>query len=74
MAISGAILSVLSLRRPRLRSAAILILVVLAIALVITNSHWLADLIARLFVGASIGRMTMLLLEPRNITPPEHFP
>jgi membrane-associated phospholipid phosphatase len=67
MAISGAIMSVLWLRHPRLRATAMLILAVLAIALVITNSHWLADLIAGLFLGAFIGRVTILLLEPRDV-------
>lgn len=56
MAVSGAILSVVWLRYPGRRVAIMLILLLLALALVITNSHWLADVIGGLFLGASVGR------------------
>jgi len=63
ISISGAILIVLWLRHSRLRITITLILAVLGLALVITNSHWAADVIAGLFLGACIGRMTVPLLE-----------
>ena len=70
MAVSGAMLSVIWLRYPGLRIAIMLILLFLALALVITNSHWLADVIGGLFLGVSVGTMTVPLSEQQHVYTP----
>ncbi len=61
-AVAAAIFSVVWIQVPRLRAACAILFTVLAIALVITNGHWVADLVAGGFLGASLGWMTVLLL------------
>jgi PAP2 superfamily len=63
MMVAGALLSVVWLGAPRLRTACATLLALLGLALVITNSHWVADLIGGGFLGVVIGRMTVLLLD-----------
>ncbi len=57
-AISTAIVSVLWIATPRGRALGVLIVLLLGVAVVITNYHWVADVIAGTFLGASIGWMT----------------
>jgi membrane-associated phospholipid phosphatase len=61
IAISAAILSVLWILMPRLRAAWALLLGFVAFALIVTNGHFVADVIAGGFLGVSIGWMTVLL-------------
>jgi membrane-associated phospholipid phosphatase len=61
MAIAAAILSVLWILMPRLRAAWALLLAFVAFALIVTNGHFVADVIGGGFLGVSIGWMTFLL-------------
>jgi membrane-associated phospholipid phosphatase len=63
-AVSAAIASVLWIVMPRLRAIGAVMVVLLCIAVVITNYHWLADVIAGVFLGTSIGWMTVRLQHP----------
>jgi membrane-associated phospholipid phosphatase len=60
-AISSAIASVLWIVMPRWRAIGALIVVLLCAAVVITNYHWVGDVIAGAFLGVSIGWMTVRL-------------
>jgi membrane-associated phospholipid phosphatase len=60
-AISAAIASVLWLEMPRWRAMSAVIVVLLCVAVVITNYHWVGDVIAGAFLGTSIGWMTVQL-------------
>jgi membrane-associated phospholipid phosphatase len=62
--IATAIIAVVWILAPRLRILCLLALVGISIGLVITNSHFVADVIAGIFVGWSIGWMTVRLLRP----------
>lgn len=64
-AISVAIVSVLWIRNPRLRVPGVLIVFLLSAAVVIVNYHWLSDVIAGGFMGATIGCSTARL-RPRS--------
>lgn len=61
--IAAAILIVLWIRIPRLRALWAVVLGLIAAGLVVTNSHFVADVIGGAFLGASIGWMTVLLLQ-----------
>jgi membrane-associated phospholipid phosphatase len=61
-AVTCAILAVVWIRSPRLRKVSVLLLAVIGIALVITNSHWVSDVIAGSYLGAAIGAMTVRML------------
>lgn len=74
MAVAGAVLTVLCTLHPRLRMASVAILVALAAALIVVNGHWVADLIAGVFVGVCLGRAALALdrrtlAHPRNSRP-----
>jgi membrane-associated phospholipid phosphatase len=60
--VACALLAVLWIRRPRLRGACALLIGVVSVALVLTNSHWVSDVIAGCLLGAAIGAMTVRLL------------
>ena len=59
--ITAAILSVLWIRAPRLRAVYAMLLAFVAFALIVTNGHFVADVIGGAFLGASTGWMTILL-------------
>jgi membrane-associated phospholipid phosphatase len=61
-AITAAILSVVWIRVPRLRAFCVLLFAFVSLALILTNGHWVADVLGGGFLGASIGWMTVLLL------------
>jgi membrane-associated phospholipid phosphatase len=61
-AISSAIASVLWIVMPRWRAIVALIVALLCAAVVITNYHWVGDVIAGAFLGTSIGWMTVRLV------------
>jgi membrane-associated phospholipid phosphatase len=63
-AISAAIASVLWILAPRWRAISALIVVLLCVAVVVTNYHWIGDVIAGAFLGTSIGWMTVQLHRP----------
>jgi membrane-associated phospholipid phosphatase len=65
-AITAAILSVVWIRVPRLRTLCGLLFAFVSSALVITNGHWVADVLGGGFLGASVGWMTVLLLRPES--------
>jgi membrane-associated phospholipid phosphatase len=60
-AISTAIVSVLWMVAPRLRMAGGLIVLLLSAAVVITNFHWVGDVVAGIYLGALIGRAVVRL-------------
>ncbi len=60
-AIAAAILSVLWIRAPRFRIAWALVLAYVALALIVTNGHYVADVIGGAFLGVSTGWMTILM-------------
>jgi membrane-associated phospholipid phosphatase len=60
-AISSAIASVLWIAWPRSRAIGALIIVFLCVAVIVTNYHWVSDVVAGVFLGASIGWMTVHL-------------
>jgi len=62
--VSFAILAVLWILRPRWRVAGTATVVLLSVAVVIGNYHWLSDVIAGGFLGVTIGRGTVALLHP----------
>jgi membrane-associated phospholipid phosphatase len=61
MAVAGAVLTVLCILHPRLRVASAVILFALAVALIVTNSHWVADVIAGVFLGIGVGSTVLPL-------------
>jgi len=63
-AISAAIASVIWIMIPRWRAISAMIVVLLCIAVLITNYHWVGDVIAGAFLGMSIGWMTVELHRP----------
>lgn len=58
-AISVAIVSVLWILLPRWRALGVLIATLLCVTVVLTNYHWVGDVIAGTFLGAFIGWMTV---------------
>jgi membrane-associated phospholipid phosphatase len=58
-AIAAAILSVLWIRVPRLRVAWALVLAYVGLALIVTNGHFVSDVITGGFLGVSTGWMTL---------------
>jgi len=61
-ALTSAVVAVLWLVAPRrIRPAAVAFLAIIAVALVLTNSHWVADVIGGAFLGSTIGWMTVRL-------------
>lgn len=60
-AISAAIVAVLWILLPRWRALGATIVVLLCLVVVIANYHWIGDVIAGAFLGASIGWMTVRL-------------
>ncbi|MGB6429470.1 MAG: phosphatase PAP2 family protein [Candidatus Acidiferrales bacterium] len=64
----AAIATVLWMVAPRWRTAGPLIAALLSVAVVVTNDHWVGDVIAGAFLGATIGWMTVRLAAaaPRN--------
>jgi membrane-associated phospholipid phosphatase len=59
--ISAAIVATVWPVAPRGRPASVLLAAFLCIAVIVTNGHWISDVIAGLFLGATIGWMTVLL-------------
>jgi membrane-associated phospholipid phosphatase len=62
--ISAAIVSVLWILQPRWRMVGVLTVALLCIAVVITNYHWVGDVIAGTFLGTFIGWMTVQVAMP----------
>ena len=63
-AISAAIVSVLWILQPRWRALGALTVALLCSAVVVTNHHWVGDVIAGLFLGTFIGWMTVRVAMP----------
>ncbi len=62
--ISVAIVSVLWILQPRWRAPGILIAALLSVAVVLTNYHWVGDVVAGTFLGVFIGWMTVWVARP----------
>jgi membrane-associated phospholipid phosphatase len=60
--ISAALVATVWLVAPRWRLPGLLLAGLICCAVVVTNGHWLSDVIAGAFLGASIGWMTVPLL------------
>jgi len=65
-AISAAIVATVWLVMPRWRLPSVWLAVLICSAVVITNGHWLSDVIAGAFLGASIGWTTVLAARPNT--------
>jgi membrane-associated phospholipid phosphatase len=63
-AISAAIVSVLWILQPRWRALGALTVALLCSAVVVTNHHWVGDVIAGTFLGTFIGWMTVRVAMP----------
>ncbi|MGA2351690.1 MAG: phosphatase PAP2 family protein [Terracidiphilus sp.] len=63
-AISAAIVSALWILQPRWRVPGTLIVGLLSVAVVVTNFHWVGDVIAGTVLGTFIGWMTVRVLMP----------
>ena len=59
--ISSAVATVLWIVMPRSRWWGVLIVSLLCVGVLITNYHWVGDVVAGVFLGASIGWMTVRL-------------
>ncbi|MGP8227694.1 MAG: phosphatase PAP2 family protein [Terracidiphilus sp.] len=62
--ISVAIVSVLWSLQPRWRAPGALVAALLCVAVVLTNYHWVGDVVAGTFLGAFIGWMTVRVARP----------
>jgi membrane-associated phospholipid phosphatase len=60
-AVSCAIAAVLWIARPRRRLLAVSIVILLCVAVVVNNYHWVSDVVAGALLGMSIGWMTVRL-------------
>jgi membrane-associated phospholipid phosphatase len=63
--IAAAISTTIWLVAPRLRLPILLMTALICGGVVVTNEHWISDVIAGAFLGASIGWMTLSLLGSR---------
>ncbi len=63
-AVTAAILSVVWFRCPHLRGVCASLLVLVVLALLLTLSHWVSDIIGGGFLGVLVGCMTVRLLRP----------
>lgn len=61
MTVGTAVLAVLWIRSPALRPLWMALLLLAVVLLVVTDSHWIADIIAGTFLGATIGWLTTVL-------------
>ena len=66
-AISAGIVAVLWIVMPRWRATGAFTVALLCVAVVITNYHWVGDVIAGTFLGTSIGWMTVQLAAPARL-------
>jgi membrane-associated phospholipid phosphatase len=64
MAVAGSCMTVLWVCYPRLRLVWGFVLAVIAVALVMANFHFVGDVIGGTYLGALIGCLTVLLLQP----------
>lgn len=60
------IVTITYLRLPRWRLAASLLAGLVCIGVTITNGHWVSDVMAGVFIGVSIGWMTVAMSGPRQ--------
>jgi len=70
--ISAAIVATVWFIAPRLRLLGVVVALLLICGVVVTNGHWLSDVIAGAFLDASIGRMTVLLLGSQVLRTTSH--
>jgi len=63
-AAGASLLSVLWIQMPRWRSVWVSLMSFVVFTIIVTNSHFVADVLAGAFLGASIGWMTVRLLRP----------
>lgn len=65
MTAAGAMLSVVWLRAPRLRIPTIALLVLVGVAIIATNGHWVSDVVGGTFLGLFVGWSTVRLMDRR---------
>lgn len=66
--VSMALVSVLWMAQPRWRLPSLLIALLLLIAVIIGNFHWLSDVVAGAFLGVTVGWSTVRLWRPSECT------
>ena len=59
--LAAAALTVLCVLHPRLRVPSAMVLGALALGLVVTNGHWVGDIIGGVFLGIAVGAVTLPL-------------
>ena len=64
--VAAAIAAVLWRTTPSSRVFGVVSVAIVAVLLVLTNGHWVSDVIAGGFLGASIGDMTYLMQRPKD--------
>lgn len=69
--VSAAIVATVWIVTPRLRLPSVLLAALLCAGVIVTNGHWLSDVIAGAFLGASIGWMTVLVLRSPVLRDPQ---
>ena len=67
--ISVAIATVLWTVSPRLRLPGVIVAALLCAIVVVANYHWLGDVVAGVFLGATIGAMTLKLIASESLLP-----
>lgn len=73
--VAAALTTVIRMKAPRFQMAAICVSTLMCIGLVITNTHWLGDVIAGSFIGALVGVITVQLQKVEFEPPPDkHLP
>jgi len=72
MAVAAAILSVIWIQVPRRRALCGMLFALVAVAIILTNGHWVSDVIGGGFLGAFSGWLTVRRLSPAGpmIGPP----
>lgn len=71
--ISAAIAATIWFAAPRLRLPILFLTVLICCGVVATNGHWISDVLAGAFLGASIGWMTVLLPGSRMLIEKRHW-
>jgi len=69
--IAAAIVTVLWIRIPRLRIVSLLLASAVMCVLIVTNFHWVSDVIAGAYLGVAIGWMTVRLDIAGYAAPPK---
>lgn len=69
MAVAAAVLSVVWIRYPRQRAVPVLLVALVALAIIMTNGHWLSDVIGGGFLGCFTGWLLVRFWRPTCANP-----